>query len=545
MARSPHSPQALTRRPRRTFTQLSPDFDWSAIDDEIATLATSGGIQDASRRTYDSAWQRWKSHCEALGTDPHDAPFTAYEALLAPQQATGCVYAAATLSQTLAEVTRRYRAAGRTPAHLHPDNSGAWSSARRGFILDEADRRQDGDPPQAEVVPLTRDHLLAMLDASGARTEERRTNAVRVAAALLSFETGLANHRLASLRCADVTAAADGAISLLGHVVACDHTERFRGVPWNCAACSTRRTLLTAPHTDGSTIRRPPDELLFAPLHTAGAAAAPGQVKDAFATLIRGFTRRGVPGLPARAAGTRKPASLRPVADLSVWELAGLRRAIVLHVGLQHGLHLVRARFWTAMSWSFALRMSSDLIGLDRARFHHDVRGRGWTVHLAGTKDDRDGHKNVTRPLAWAEHPGGHGLGELASEYFAVRDALAGPTGNALLSGLTFATPRPIPPGQAGLHLAARDLDLLCAIAGLGIEFSSYSTRKGFVAQADADRWPPERIAAALRHADMDTLAAYLPARDAREAADQFILALVTASGAQQAPDRIKKGWAA
>jgi hypothetical protein len=167
--------------------------------------------------------------------------------------------------------------------------------------------------------------------------------------------------------------------------------------------------------------------------------------------------------------------------------------------------------------------------GFGCAAVRLDPGGAGYELHLAGTKDDPAGDKRVVRPLPWGD--GATSVAHMMAEYLCVRDAVHGADGSLLVGHV-------INPLEAGRGIAAdgagvgggtgaakSDLQLLCAAAGLsGRNYSAYSTRKGFAAQAHDDGWAVERISEALRHQALaTTLNSYLEASAAKDVSTRLI----------------------
>jgi hypothetical protein len=159
--------------------------------------------------------------------------------------------------------------------------------------------------------------------------------------------------------------------------------------------------------------------------------------------------------------------------------------------------------------------MRSDTLHLERADAAPDAAARGWSVRLAATKDDQAGAKGVVRPFAWDDGDGV--IAAALAEFACVRDALIGEKGRLFhLAGNKQ--------GTRYEHNAARgDLDLLARLAGIEAVFSSYSTRKGFAAQALLDGWSEDQIQEGLRHLHLTTtITHYLPKMGAKKAARKF-----------------------
>jgi hypothetical protein len=182
------------------------------------------------------------------------------------------------------------------------------------------------------------------------------------------------------------------------------------------------------------------------------------------------------------------------------------------------------------MAWSCGFRMCGDLLRLERQAVSVDPNGAGYRVDLAGTKDDPWGDKHVVRPLPWGT--GRVSVASMVAEYLCVRDAAHGVGGNLLVTDVLtskHATGHGIADRErsanGGTSAAKKDLQLLSGLAGQArCPYSSYSTRKGFAAQALQDGWSVEEIRDALRHKTLGvTLNAYLAPGAAKDVSTKLI----------------------
>ncbi|MCZ2826019.1 MULTISPECIES: hypothetical protein [unclassified Modestobacter] len=487
-----HGPGAKTRQLKYIPKVIE---DWAAFDAAIDAYLGEQSRAPSTRSNHEKNWERWKRLCAETGVrfretiDPLRAPFLVFEDLALECREDGLPLSAGTIGTIVAAVGWHYEQAGLVPAHKQPQYVGDWKALMKGLKRRDGKRRSAGDFPRQPVKPLLRREMVQLLVAEPARTP--RLDAGR-AAVLLALDTRLLAGQLHRLQPGDVTlrgnqdVQAPGPLELRGpHGVLglpCNHTDYVRGVPWDCTACAVRAVLAEHPG-DG-------------PLLSAGRRELRDQLKSLCARW---------PGL--RAPEPRR-VGLTPAPTLTRWERAGLRRGLVLAVGVESGFRWVRARAWTVTSWVCGFRMNSDLVGLDRNAVTPDPADRCYRIRLGGTKDDQPGVKDVGRPLEWSA-PGGTSAAQAMAEYLCVRDAATGGREGVLLVKSPREACEPIDRGTTGDELAGDDLALLCSIAGLPAEYSSYSTRRGYAQQAQLDNWPLVDIQRGLRHQQLHTTLIY------------------------------------
>lgn len=487
--------------------------DWGVLDAHIDEFMKQFSQAQRTIRDHERGWATWEAHCRHLGVHPLAAPFSAFEDLLLRKRRDGHEYSRGTHDTVLAAVGARYAQGGLVPAHKHPANRSAWATLLRGSAR-QASARKQAQPASHEqwrVIPLLREDAVAMLTCTPSATA--RLDA-RVAAVLLALDGQMASRQLSDLSPQDVREVSGG-VSVAGHVFACDHEERVRGVPWDCTACAVRAVV--GAHTG------------VGPLLTAASTSDLGVAITQQLVALRDRSWGGVP--MDRSTTSWRTTRLTAAEGLTAWQVAGFRRACVLIAGRrgEAGTWL-RARAWTAMAWSCGFRMCGDLLRLDRRSITVDVNGSGYRIDLSATKDDPYGTKQVIRPLAWGT--GGISVAGLVAEYLCVRDAVHGPDGSLLVGNLLrrdATAGRGLADGgegsDGGTVTARRDLQLLGQLAGLAkCPYSSYSTRKGFAEQALRDGWSVEDIRDALRQQTIGvTLNSYLAASSAKDASTKLI----------------------
>jgi len=490
-----------------------PAVDFQEVLAAALAYGAAGESSHRGRLASRKALLRWERHCKDGGWDPWEAPWQAFRELWLARRADGRPLATATITGTAGCVASEYVRRGLTPAHKKPENAGEWKRLSAGHSRTTIDRRESA------VVPMLRADALALVSAKLPWPVSARR---RMTGYLLMLD-GVPIPVLERLTNADVAINGDGSVSVGVVRIRCDHLERARGVPWDCSACSLL-DLLAETKPEGFLLRE-------------------GSTRCYTSNLVRRM-RQAFPGL----AGTG-----RPEEGLSDWEMAGLRRALVLYshctiddvkgssLGRNRahvGLRWARARAWTAVAWTCGLRMGADTERLSRALVRPDVAGRGWEISLGQTKDDPWGSNKATvRAFYWPSE-GGPSVAQALAEYVCVRDAMAGIDGLPVFSRL-----RPGRPGRArtpgsgtipddGAKAPKRDLDLLSKLAGLAPIFTSYSPRKGYAAQAEADGWPVEDIQEGLRHAHLSTtIDHYMPKRSPKSIAEKAIAALDETKG--------------
>ena len=481
----------------------------------LAAALAYGAAGESSHRgklASRKALLRWERHCKAGGWDPWEAPWQAFRELWLLRRADGRPLATGTIAGTAGCVASEYARRGLTPAHRRPENAGEWKRLSAGHSR-TIDRRESA------VVPMLRADALALVSAKLPWPVSARR---RMTGYLLMLD-GVPLPVLERLTSDDVAINGDGSVSIGVVWIRCDHLERARGVPWACSACS----LLD----------------LVADAKPGGLLLREGSTRCYTSNLLRRM-RQAFPGL----AGSGMPEE-----GLSDWQLAGLRRALVLssHCTIDDvkegsslgrnrahvGLRWARARAWTAVAWTCGLRMGADTERLSRALVRPDAAGRGWEISLGQTKDDPWGAKATVRAFYWPSE-GGPSVAQALAEYVCVRDALAGIDDLPVFSRLWPGRPgRARTPGSGAIPDDAakapkRDLDLLAKLAGLDPVFTSYSPRKGYAAQSDADGRPVEDIQEGLRHASLSTtIDHYMPRKCPKSIAEKAIKAFDETKG--------------
>lgn len=462
--------------------------DFAALDAEWAAYIEQGALADGGS-AYAKRWKVWKAHCAEEGVDPWDAPASVFESLwLLRREADGALVSPNFVEGVSVAVAHFYRQNGLTPANKRPENRGRWLDLRKSRRKTAAKNRD----PEVSVAPMMRTNALTLLAAPQPALRPVHT------AALLLLLDGFAPGVIDATSSEDVTAATGPGAGVIvhGQRLPCDHKERVRGVPWDCVACAVRDAL---------------DHLEPGERFNTRLTNKTSQLRQRFRHL----------------AGKGEPRG--PQLGLTGWEAAGLRRAVVLSTAEHQGEGYLwaRARAWTGVAWSCGLRMGSDTDRLERAAVAPDAAGRGWSVRLAATKDDPASAKGVVRPFSWDD---GEGIVSSAlAEYACVRDALVGEQGRFFvgLGGKTHGKPI-----RSSAAVAGSDLDFLARLAGVEPVFSSYSTRKGFAAQALEDGWSAEQIQEGLRHLHLTTtITGYLPKTGAKKASRKFADRLAAEAG--------------
>lgn len=501
---APRRADASTRGPKKRTPVIA---NMAAHDAAIEVFITDASRADSTKKRDAKYWRLWTDHCATLGVDPEVAPYSAYRELFLLRRQDGRPMGTGTLQNIASAVLHHYTRLDRVPAHKLPENAGDWRDQMKSAKRAEGQRRADGQPPQAEIVPLLRPQLQQLMLAEPAPSPHHE---IARAAVLLAVDLHASRSltQVLRLRAEDVQVVSDGpaagGVVIHGALLACDHRERVPGVPWDCTACAVRG-VLAARGGDG-------------PLLTCGGNGL-RNARHAFEHLL----------LPSRHS---RRTDFAPRPDLTPWQLAGLRRGLVIRVGVPNGARWIRARTWTLTSWVCGFRMCSDLVRLDRSAVVPDPAGRGWRIRLGVTKADQESKNEVVRALCCgttSRLSPAHAM----SEYLCVRDAAVGGRGGALLCALAngngaasqFARPAASVATKA-LDASRSDLAYLCALAGLPAVYSSYSIRKGYAQQAEKDGWPIEDIQEGLRHAEVETTAGYLGEGSANAAATKFIRAL-------------------
>ncbi|MGD9956066.1 MAG: hypothetical protein AB7O74_06965 [Candidatus Nanopelagicales bacterium] len=485
-------------RGRKPYFQPPKIEDEAAFAEELERFLASRGLQDRTLSDYDERFRSWIRHCRSLGYDPAAAPYEAYVALLGRRKPDGSLYQWNSVLGLLSAVRH---VLGDEPLPIESRAHAAdWTRLRRGYQkrLAEQDDQAGAEPEDRRAVPLTRAAMRTLMEVSVPRTPA--ADAKR-AAVLLSLDAGFTVPQLRRLVAADV-AIVEGGVSVAGHVLLCDHESRARGVPWDCTACAVK---VVAENLD-------PSSVLF--------AEGPASIKQVFLNL----RNRGWAGLATHPRG--QAIVLQARHDLTAWELAGLRRGLVLMAEADlrgDALIIVRARAWVALAWSLGLRMAGDLDGLPRECVWLSPDEGAWFLRLLSTKDDPRGDKKVERALSWENH---QIVCDALAEYLCVRDARVGRGGPLILARLQS--------GEASkdlVKLAAHDLERLCRLAGIPCTYSAYSTRRGYGNQADRDGWDLETIQSGLRQVYAETTLRYTGRHSGRSAAVRLLSGLGDGAG--------------
>lgn len=337
------------------------------------------------------------------------------------------------------------------------------------------------------------------------------------AASLLALDSLLSRPAISRLQRSDVKELGGGAIQVLDHVFGCDHRERQRGVPWDCTACSVR-TVLNA--HDGQSV------------HLFHSDSTRREVSRWLITRARAWPALTEPDLSRRSL----QAAFVVLPGTGEWELAGLRRGLVVNARQPNSVSWVRGRAWVSMSFEAGLRMCSDLVRLPRSAIAHTADGNGWRLGLGPTKDDPLAQKRSVRVFRFRDD-GGPSAAQALSEYLCVRDAAVGAEGPLLLGargGLLAPKGPLIKPVQA----ASFDLDLLCELADLPQHFTSYSTRKGFARQTAKDGWELEETQEGLRHSKPETTLGYIGDQGAKRVGEKVYPGRAKGSAMSRASER-------
>ena len=472
--------------------------DWKRLDAEIEAFTGDFAKTSSTLGRTEVSWRWWVRHCERHGVSPWSAPWRVWEAVVAAEKRDGSTYDSHHPRRVLAAVRGRYAAALLAPpAPDCAEHRGDWKGLCRGLAREKAAERATACTCAGDcvcgTVPLSRADVHAMNSVPLTRTTHRgvckeEMREAAFVAVLSGLDTGLSATLLARVTMGEVVVLGHGAVVLAGHVLPCDHEPRVRHVVWDCTACALRdhrkkRALDGAVNTD--------------PFFGLDAAV----LGPRFRTLRREWGRvlavQMSRGVPANVLCLR--------ADLDDWARAGARRGLVVATWHYPEGAWLLGRAWVTVAWCGGYRMCGDLARLTRGAVTSLPGGSGVAVSLAATKTHPEGEECV-RSLLFADCDGsGISAASLLTEYLAVRDALVGADGCLFISA-----PCGRARGTAGLmsdpgSVAKGVLRALAQWGGLEPVFTSYSTRKGFVAQAEADGWPLERTQAGMRHALPET----------------------------------------
>jgi len=474
--------------------------DLAALLARVEAYASGGSVGRSTQREYEALWGVWERHCAEGSWEPLSAPLEAFEALWTVRRRDGRRASVAYIDCIVGAIVDRYKRERLPLPHRQPANAGAWRQLRQGYIrsVEQVTRVKEGTAP----VPMRREGALALLTARLAWTPEYLACRARN---LLFFDL-MPQSLVYRLSANDVKEVKNGGVAVFGFTFPCDHRERVQGVPWDCTACSLREAVA----------HHPGDQPLMSHYRVSTAHYA-----------VMGLRKRFRDMTPATRVGQTQSRTAGPRPGLTDWELAGLRRGMVLYAfgtdgSATPGLRWLRARAWASVAWSAGLRMASDTQRLTRAHVRPDASGRGWSLALAQTKDDPFGARGVVRAFPWSENDS-PSVAQMLAEYVCVRDAVAGPdTAGPLLL-------RWLDPGLfiSDMHGAASgDLLFLSELAGVAPAWTTYSTRKGYAAQGVDDGWQLEKIQEGMRHDSVSSTLLYIPEQAAQQVQSKFIAAI-------------------
>lgn len=472
-----HRADAGTRRPQYAPVIVA---DMAAHDDAITRFLSEDSRAESTREGDAKRWPQWVRHCAVLGVDPLAAPYEAFVSLFELLRADGRPLAAGTVRVMAATILHEYTTRGLLPAHKRPENSADWTQRMKGAARRDAQLREAGSPPQPEPDPLTREVMTALFSAQPVSGPGRYTDE---AILLLALDQEVSIQEAASALLGAVSPDPDWRPVMLPTM--CDHEERVAGVPWDCTACAIHRAVaaLVDERLNGS-----------AELETivrSAAARAGARLSQMAHHLERG------------AATLTEPVTMR--ADVDVWAMGGLRRALVLLSRSPAGLRWLRARAWVGASWACGIRMCSGMARMSRS----DVVIQGESVLITVSQE-------LARGQYRGESPGRRRMlmsrsRELSvpasvSEYACVRDAVVGSDGAFIVP---IASNGRFVPGlvRKTVHVANGDLRLLCEIAKVSGRYVSSSTWRGYAQQADLDGWRLEDIQDGLGHVEIQSTA--------------------------------------
>jgi len=472
-------------------THESDHTDIEKLKSELKTYLAEKSLSPGTLRTHKRYWDRWVQHCRALPhrPDPRSAPFEAYVALLSRDDVTP-----KTVSQWTAAVRSYYEQDGHEPAFRAHANRPTWRHLIKGFKRNSVTAGLVSETRKAP--PMLRPDVIRLLQAA---PEVNKQNQAYRALMLLHLDARIPVSTLARYRISDVQDLEGSQGVELGSVqVPCDHRERIRGVPWDCAACSLR---------DIVTTRNIPEDLVFSAL---------GDTTKRIGRAFQQVVSRNIYGRYSHLlerGGHMHGRFPIPRSGTTEYDYAGLRRGLVLMYGMEAGPLIIRARAYLAIAWVNGLRMASDLVDVERGDVKEDPDGQGFSITLGRTKSDRSGAHRSTITVMWE----GNGGAREFSEYLCVRDAMAGRSGRLFLGSRTVISGRGGAYDNSGAtcdrSLAQNDLDRLLALAHMQDRgFTPYSVRRGNATQRERDGQALERIQASLRHRGVNTTRGYIEA---------------------------------
>lgn len=475
-----------------------------ALRAELDAYIGSRSLTPQVLRQYESQWRKWEEHCAALpgNPDPLGAPFAAYVALLGRDDVTP-----KQVWRWTAAIRYFHERAGLTPAYLATQNRERWLTLTRGLRRRHGAQSSPQNPTRAK--PMLREHARQMIEATPETTARQRAHRAMI---LSHLDLQISVAQLSRWTVPESQPQGRTGPLAIGEVeIPCDHRERVRGVPWDCTACAIRDLIRHA-----ST----PGALLFEPL-----GVTPHQIAKIFGQAFRRTAYQRLAHVVERHPDHRSIPRIRATA--SPYEVAGMRRALVLLLGYESGFALVRARAWLATAWVNGLRMASDFSDISRRDVSEDALGRGFAITLGSTKTDRSAARRKTVTVTWASSGGARQL----AEYLCVRDVLTGPGGSLII-------PTPDRDSREGdaLKFACRaverssaenDVNRLASLAGLRTEgYSPYSVRRGHATQRSIDGQDFARIQRALRHKSASTSRGYVDKPDPQDNAERMMRGL-------------------
>lgn len=471
------------------------------------TLPTAHTSNEYTLIHRSKAWAFWNQHCEDLGYEVGpDVPASVWLALWASNDAHGRPLLHDGLYGLVSAIKVGHRQRQWPIPIEAPEHVGAWKDACRGHAVGEA-LRIDTDDRRRDIQLLTRTDVIPMVTSVPESSAQRRAAG---AMALLALDSQWPWSRIRAVTRSDMSAR-PGGLQVQDLLLFCEHSLLVPGVPRDCTVCALEAVL------------RDREEARSAGLGIDDRLFCLGPDYDVFLRLLRDR----MPGLEAGRRSDTTVARLVQRDGLDDWHRAGLRRALWVATGMIDGSRWLRARAWVTTAWINGFRMCSDLRELHRSRVTDLDDGSGLELALAATKDDRGARKDQHRILSWDDEISGASPASVMTEYLAVRDATVGRGGSLIVKVASNKASWMLPGTLSARNVyvtAAGDLGLLCRLARIDRSYTSYSTRKGFAAQAYDDGWQMEEAQKALRHADLQTTRDhYWPESGSRTANDRLM----------------------
>ena len=470
--------------------------DWAAVDADIDGFLIQTAHAGETVRGYSKLWKLWSEHCTDLGCDPRRASWAAWQELAKRRRLDGRLYNRPyQLEEVLTAVRWRLGVEGLdlTPAPAQTVRRADWQALCRAYRVDVGFAAVSGDLEHVSRDPLLREHVQRIISLPPealpylTRRGADRDACLTKAEILLALDTGLTASALRRITFKDLRPGPDG-LRIGDLLLPCDHRQRVEGVPHDCTACAV---------ADVIPQQADPDQ--------AFATTAIGTLNARF----RSAARRWPHLMPPATMGTGGTAlQMRP--DLTPAQAAGTRRGLVLINAINpKDAAWLLGRAWLGVAWEAGFRMAGDLAHLKRRAVTHTSDPVGLLIRLAGTKDDPAGAKRVTRLFALTA---GACAAQALAEYLTVRDAAVGddPDGPLFISapGGVFG-----PNWREGItkpvQVANAIITKLAAAAELDGHFTSYSARKGYAIQSQADGRNLLQIQRGLRHSRPDTTLRY------------------------------------